>query len=66
MNALWSFLASLTLKLVGPILAYFKGRGDAEKKQAENQLEAIRDVKKIHDTLELDPAERVRIRDKYK
>lgn len=66
MNAAWSFLSSLVLKLIGPILAYLKGRGDQEKQSLESNLEAIREVKEIHDRIERDPAERVRIRDKYK
>jgi hypothetical protein len=65
-NAVVTFLTSLTLKLIGPLLAYLKGRGDAELQNTKDSLEDIREVKNIHDRIERDPAERVRLRDKYK
>lgn len=39
MNAFWSFLAELALKLVGPVLAFFCGKEHAEKKEAEQHAE---------------------------
>lgn len=38
MNPVWSFLSSLTLKLVGPLLAYLKGRGDVERNHLEKEM----------------------------
>lgn len=65
-NAIWSFLSSLALKLIGPLLAYLKGRGDVEKDSTEKALEAMREVKDIHTRIESDTDERNRVRDKYK
>jgi len=66
MSAFWSFLASLVLKLVGPLLAYLKGSGDEQTKQTKEDLEAMRDAKDIHDRIDRDPVERQRVRDKYR
>lgn len=61
-----SLIANITLKLIGPILAYLKGRGDAEYKQAKENLEAMRDAKKIHEKIDKDAEYRKKIRDKYR
>lgn len=66
MSALWSFLAGLFKGFMGLLAAYLAGELNQKKKQAETELEAIRDVKKIHDTIERNPSERKRVRDKYK
>jgi hypothetical protein len=66
MNAAISFLSSLALKLIGPILAYLKGRGDAELKQTKDSLKGMRDAKAIDDRIERDPAYRNSVRDEYK
>lgn len=62
---IWSILTSLALKLIGPILAYLKGRGDVELKQAEDSLKGMRDAKADNDLVKCDPAHRNLVRDKY-
>lgn len=48
MNAAWSFLSSLALKLIGPILAYLKGRADSDLKHKEKELENAEAEKKLY------------------
>lgn len=66
MSALLSFLGGLLKGAMSLLGAFLAGELNQKKKQAENELEAVRDVKKIHDTIERNPAERKRVRDKYK
>jgi hypothetical protein len=63
---LWSILINIVLKLVGPLLAYLKGRGDEKLDATREALKGMRDVKETHDRIERDPAERLSVRDEYK
>lgn len=66
MNAVWSFLSALFFKLLIPFAAFMAGKEAEKKDETENNLEAMRDAKAIHDSIDNDPAKRKRVRDYFR
>lgn len=60
------FFAKLLIKLAPLFVAFKAGTKMEEVKQLEEELEAMKDAKAIHERIDNDPAERERVRDIFR